>query len=131
MSAAKQTLIDQETLDYLGVQREDDYRIVREIGLEQKNIEFKYGHAERFNNWKTDEMYIDRAFIAEEAFMDKIYDEEKAALLSRHVRYLEKKNSILNFFKKKPIFSMRKPLHKLQLKKIRKPSVISSVRWKT
>ena len=89
--AAKQTLIDQETLDYLTVQREDDYRIVREVGIERQNIEFKYGHAERFNNWKTDELYIERTISAEEAFLEKIQDEEMQALLARHVSYSYKR----------------------------------------
>ena len=85
MSVVKQTLIDQETLDYLAVQREDDYRIVRDVGIEQLNIEFKYAHAERFNNWKTDELYIERTIAAEEAFLVKIHDEEHLALLARQV----------------------------------------------
>ncbi|KAJ3201857.1 hypothetical protein HDU82_007828, partial [Entophlyctis luteolus] len=78
-----QTLIDQETLDYLDKQREDDFRIVRNIAIEHENIEFIFEHAERYNNWKTDELYLERSFLAEAGFLEKIHDEEQENLKKR------------------------------------------------
>ncbi|KAJ3404398.1 hypothetical protein HDU80_002899 [Chytriomyces hyalinus] len=83
--AKTQTLIDQETLDYLDRQREDDYKIVRSIQQEHHHIEFSFEHAERYNNWRTDELYIERSAVAAAAFMDKLHDEEQENLKKRQV----------------------------------------------
>ncbi|KAJ3115790.1 hypothetical protein HK100_001235, partial [Physocladia obscura] len=78
-----QSLIDQETLDYLENQRNDDSTIVKNIETEHENIEFIFEHAERYNNWKTDELYLERSFLAEASFLEKIHDEEQENLKKR------------------------------------------------
>ncbi|KAJ3343108.1 hypothetical protein HDU83_005813 [Entophlyctis luteolus] len=89
-----QTLIDQETLDYLDKQREDDFRIVRNIAIEHENIEFIFEHAERYNNWKTDELYLERSFLAEAGFLEKIHDEEQENLKKRQYEEAASQKSI-------------------------------------
>ncbi|KAJ3237953.1 hypothetical protein HDU78_003792 [Chytriomyces hyalinus] len=83
--AKTQTLIDQETLDYLDRQRQDDFKIVRSIQQEHQHIEFSFEHAERYNNWRTDELYIERSAVAAAAFMNKLHDEEQENLKKRQV----------------------------------------------
>ncbi|TPX73049.1 hypothetical protein CcCBS67573_g05684 [Chytriomyces confervae] len=81
--AKTQTLIDQETLDYLDRQRQDDFKIMRSIQQEHQHIEFSFEHAERYNNWRTDELYIERSAVAAAAFMNKLHDEEQENLKKR------------------------------------------------
>jgi hypothetical protein len=81
----KQTLIDPETLDYLDRQRHEDAVIVQGIETDRHNIEFKYAHVERLNNFRTDELYLERNHLAEEEFLEKIYDQEKEGILTRQV----------------------------------------------
>jgi hypothetical protein len=78
-------LIDDETFVFLGNQTKEDYRITARIGIEKHVTEFRYEHAERFNNWQTDELYIEQANIAEASFLEKIHDSEMSNVLSRHV----------------------------------------------
>ncbi|KAJ3299021.1 Nitrogen permease regulator 2, partial [Blyttiomyces sp. JEL0837] len=42
-----------------------------------------YAHAERFNNFKTDELYIERANLAEASFLEKVHDDEHTSMLAR------------------------------------------------
>ncbi|KAI8612097.1 hypothetical protein BC830DRAFT_601891 [Chytriomyces sp. MP71] len=81
--AKTQTLIDQETLIYLDKQREDDNVIVRSIEAEHESIGFIFEHSERFNNWKTDELYVERARLAEAAFLEKIHAQEQESMKKR------------------------------------------------
>jgi hypothetical protein len=78
-------LIDDETFVFLGNQTKEDYRINARIGIEKHVTEFRYEHAERSNNWQTDELYIEQANIAEAAFLEKIHDAEMSNVLARHV----------------------------------------------
>ncbi|ORY45624.1 hypothetical protein BCR33DRAFT_171606 [Rhizoclosmatium globosum] len=94
MATVKQSLIDKETLDYLDNQRLDDSKIVRNIELEHENIEFIFEHAERYNNWKTDELYMERSFLAEAAFLEKIHDEEQENLKKRQIEEAASQKSI-------------------------------------
>jgi hypothetical protein len=80
-------LINDETFVFLGNQTKEDYNITARIGIEKHITEFRYEHAERFNNWQTDELYIDQANIAEAAFLNKIHDSEMANVLERHVSF--------------------------------------------
>ncbi|KAJ3019956.1 UNVERIFIED_CONTAM: hypothetical protein HDU68_010419 [Siphonaria sp. JEL0065] len=89
-----QTLIDQETLEYLARQRIDDHNIVKNIEGEHENIEFIFEHAERYNNWKTDELYIERSFLAEATFLEKIHDEEQQNLKRRQIEEAASQKSI-------------------------------------
>lgn len=86
MSGKKQgkKLIDDETLVFLTKQRGEDTQISINIAMEQHITEFRYEHAERFNNWQTDELYIEQANLAEAAFLEKVHDSEKVTLLARH-----------------------------------------------
>ena len=93
-----QKLIDPETLEFLDKQREGDMQIVADIGSEQKHIEFRYGHAERFNQWKSEELHIDRANFKEAAFLEKIHDEEESSIVAHQV-YFDVVTGI--FFKKR------------------------------
>jgi class 3 adenylate cyclase len=77
-------LIDDETFVFLGNQTKEDYRITARIGIEKHVTEFRYEHAERFNNWQTDELYIEQANIAEAAFLEKVHDSEMSNVLTRH-----------------------------------------------
>ena len=86
MAAPVQKLIDPETLEFLDRQREGDMKIVVDIGAEQKHIEFRYGHAERFNAWKSEELHIDRANFKETALLEKIHDEEEASMVAHQVK---------------------------------------------
>ncbi|KAJ3400527.1 hypothetical protein HDU80_006878, partial [Chytriomyces hyalinus] len=92
--ARTQTLIDAETLEYLAHQKVVDYRIVKNIELEHKNIEFIFEHTERYNNWKTDELYIERASLTEAAFLAKIHDEEQQNLKRRQLDEVSSQKSI-------------------------------------
>ncbi|KAJ3072800.1 hypothetical protein HDU98_002879 [Podochytrium sp. JEL0797] len=91
---ANQKLIDPETLTYLDRQREDDHKIVKSIESEHENIEFIFEHAERYNNWKTDELYLERSFLAEASFLEKIHDEEQENLKKRQVEETASQKSI-------------------------------------
>ncbi|KAJ3409332.1 hypothetical protein HDV05_004471, partial [Chytridiales sp. JEL 0842] len=90
----KQTLIDPETLDYLARQRADDHLIVQGIEADRHNIEFKYAHVERLNNFKTDELYLERNHVAEEEFLEKVYDQEKEGILARQTQDVADQMSI-------------------------------------
>ncbi|KAJ3238996.1 hypothetical protein HDU78_003096 [Chytriomyces hyalinus] len=92
--ARTQTLIDEETLEYLDAQRLVDHRLVKNIELEHKNIEFVFEHTERYNNWKTDELYIERASLTEAAFLAKIHDEEQQNLKRRQLEEVSSQKSI-------------------------------------
>ncbi|KAJ3232236.1 hypothetical protein HDU81_003112 [Chytriomyces hyalinus] len=92
--ARTQTLIDAETLEYLDAQRVVDTRIVKDIESEHKNIEFIFEHTERYNNWKTDELYIERASLTEAAFLAKIHDEEQQNLKRRQLEEVSSQKSI-------------------------------------
>ena len=78
-------LIDDETFVFLGNQTKEDYNIAGRIGIEKHITEFRYDHAERFNNWQTDELYIEQANTAEAGFLEKIHDSEMQNVLLRHV----------------------------------------------
>ncbi|KAJ3072799.1 hypothetical protein HDU98_002878 [Podochytrium sp. JEL0797] len=75
--APPQSLLDPETLTYLDLQRDDDNKIVRTIEQEHLDIEFAFEHSERASNWKTDELYMERSFLAEAAFLEKIQTQER------------------------------------------------------
>ncbi|KAJ3408507.1 hypothetical protein HDU80_005461 [Chytriomyces hyalinus] len=92
--ARTQTLIDEETLEYLDAQRLVDHRLVKNIELEHKNIEFVFEHTERYNNWKTDELYIERASLTEASFLAKIHDEEQQNLKRRQLEEVSSQKSI-------------------------------------
>ncbi|KAJ1563288.1 hypothetical protein HK405_002607, partial [Cladochytrium tenue] len=101
-----QKLIDEETLEFLDRQREEDTVIVTGIKVEQKHIEFRYGHAERYNQWRSEELYLERANLAEASFLEKIHDDEEQSILSRQAEHsriqmemekdLQTFNSIMN-----------------------------------
>ncbi|KAJ3130811.1 Guanylate cyclase 2G, partial [Irineochytrium annulatum] len=83
MSKKAASLIDNETIAFLDGARNQDTLIVNSIALERRNIDFKFGHTERLNNWRTDELHIEKANIAEATFLSKLQDEEQAQLLDR------------------------------------------------
>ncbi|KAJ3019955.1 UNVERIFIED_CONTAM: hypothetical protein HDU68_010418 [Siphonaria sp. JEL0065] len=85
MSTTKQSLVDPETLEYLVRQRIDDDKIVHAIEAEHENINFMFEHAERYSNWKTDEMFLERAHLAEAAFLEKVHGLEEQNLRLRQV----------------------------------------------
>ncbi|KAJ3122558.1 Receptor-type guanylate cyclase gcy-22 [Physocladia obscura] len=89
-----QSLIDQETLDYLENQRKDDNKIVNNIETEHEDIEFIFEHAERYNNWKTDELYLERSVLAEASFLEKIHDDEQENLKKRQLEEAASQKSI-------------------------------------
>ncbi|KAJ3099890.1 hypothetical protein HDU97_002674 [Phlyctochytrium planicorne] len=84
--SAKTKLIDDETIEFLGRARDEDIAIISSIGNERKDIEFKYRHSERLNNWRTDELYITRSQEVEATFLESIHDEEHETFLKRQVR---------------------------------------------
>ncbi|KAJ3109165.1 hypothetical protein HDU97_008564 [Phlyctochytrium planicorne] len=86
--------IDEETLEFLNAARYEDKVLVDSISLERKDVEFKHGHAERLNNFKTDELYIERANAVESTFLEKLFDEEYESLLARQSEESEEQNAI-------------------------------------
>ncbi|KAJ3212276.1 Nitrogen permease regulator 2 [Dinochytrium kinnereticum] len=91
---SKNKHVDDETIDFLNHARDDDKFLVDSITLDRKDIEFKHGHAERLNNFRTDELYIERANVVEAAFLTTLFDEEYESLLARQAEEIEEQNAI-------------------------------------
>ncbi|KAI8834384.1 hypothetical protein BJ741DRAFT_609819 [Chytriomyces cf. hyalinus JEL632] len=80
-SCAQQTLIDSETLDFLEKQRAEDTKLVETIDIEKRHTEFIFAHTERFNNWATDEVYIQKASKTAAAFLADLNQDELDSLM--------------------------------------------------
>ncbi|KAJ3117418.1 hypothetical protein HDU96_006799 [Phlyctochytrium bullatum] len=76
-------LLDDATLELIQEVKVQEDSIVEHIHLDRKDIEFKYQHAERLNNWKTDELYIVRSEETEAEFIAKLRDDEYKKFLDR------------------------------------------------
>ncbi|KAJ3212274.1 Nitrogen permease regulator 2 [Dinochytrium kinnereticum] len=92
----KAKLIDEETIAFLHHTSVEDNDIVKGIGLDRRDIEFKYQHTERLNNWRTDELYIARAQEVEGTFLEKMYDEEHENFLARQAEEASEQVAIEN-----------------------------------
>ncbi|KAJ3117417.1 Nitrogen permease reactivator protein [Phlyctochytrium bullatum] len=82
-SKTEAKVLDDETINFLREKRKDDRLLVKEIELERLDIEFKHTHTERVSNFRTDEIYIDRAQEAEANFIVTIAAEEHRAFVGR------------------------------------------------
>ncbi|TPX73050.1 hypothetical protein CcCBS67573_g05685 [Chytriomyces confervae] len=80
-SCVQQTLIDVETLDFLEKQRAEDTKLVESIDIEKRHTEFIFAHTERFNNWATDEVYIQKANKTAAAFLADLNQDELDSLM--------------------------------------------------
>ncbi|KAI8851743.1 hypothetical protein BC829DRAFT_96160 [Chytridium lagenaria] len=94
--ASKVKLMDDVTLNLITRAKKEDDEIINGIALDRKDIEFKYLHTERLNNWRTDELYIRRAQETETNFLEKIYDEEHATFLARQSEEASEQTAIEN-----------------------------------
>ncbi|KAI8851741.1 hypothetical protein BC829DRAFT_96037 [Chytridium lagenaria] len=93
-SKGKECIIDAESLEFLRQKRAHDRTIVASLGLERQDAEFRNGHAERLNNWKTDEIYIERSQEEEANFLHNLAIEEQKSFLVLQAEEVKEEESI-------------------------------------
>ncbi|KAJ3212275.1 Nitrogen permease regulator 2 [Dinochytrium kinnereticum] len=96
MPASKSKLIDDDTLELFRVKRIDDREICSRVASERDDTEFRYLHVERLNNWRTDEIYSEKAEESDAVFLETLMKEEHSNFLARQEEEAEEQVSLEN-----------------------------------